>query len=61
MDLNIDTDTLKNQPDALVLKEPMFLWLTFQTSSLKFGMPILSACFSFVFIKPGMHYGYLRW
>jgi 16S rRNA (cytosine967-C5)-methyltransferase len=42
MDLNIETDYLKNQPDALVLKERANVFMTdvFKQGFLKFKMPI---------------------
>jgi hypothetical protein len=40
MDLNIETDYLKNQPHALVLKERANVFMTDVQGFLKFKMPI---------------------
>jgi 16S rRNA (cytosine967-C5)-methyltransferase len=44
MDLNIETDTLKDQPDALVLKERANVFLTdaLNKVSLRYKMQILN-------------------
>jgi 16S rRNA (cytosine967-C5)-methyltransferase len=59
MDLNIETETLKNQPDALVKKEYVFLTDAFKQGFFEVQDANSQLVAAFLDVKPGMRVRYL--